>query len=123
MSDNDLIYPNLDELIRRGDAMEAVENEAYLIGAMDSLWDGSFKRTKRAAVRVIAGVPAVPHEMSAREFLRDFHRLCQSMRCDECPITHDGEPRTCAVLMGCFPDETIETVEQWAREHPERSGE
>lgn len=68
-------------------------------------------------------LPAVPHEMTAREFLRDFHRLCQSMGCDECPITHDNEPRTCAVLMGCFPDETIETVAQWAAEHPEERSE
>lgn len=75
----------------------------------------------KTVLYMLSTEPAVPQEMTAREFLRDFHRLCQSMRCDECPITHDGEPRTCAVLMGCFPDETIETVERWTQEHPERS--
>lgn len=48
----------LGDLIFRGDAMEAVENEDNLHGAMDSVWDGEFRRTKRAAVRVIAGVSA-----------------------------------------------------------------
>lgn len=49
----------LDDVILRRDAMEALENEENLHGAMDSVRDGAFRRTKRAAVRVVAGVPAV----------------------------------------------------------------
>lgn len=125
MSDNDLISPNLDELIRRRDAMEAVEAEENLIGAMDSLWDGSFKRTKRAAVRVIAGVPAVPREMTAREYVKARSRMCDAQyelfgsdehdmtACIECPLEDYCE--------GVKKDAEAEVaiVEKWAREHPE----
>lgn len=61
------------------------------------------------------------HEMSAREFVIAHHRMCQSkMECVECRICHDdGEPRSCAVLMGLNPDDTVAVVEKWAKEHPE----
>lgn len=64
---------------------------------------------------------AVSHEMTAREFVIAHHRMCQSkMECVECRICHDdGEPRSCAVLMGLNPDDTVAVVEAWAREHPE----
>lgn len=64
---------------------------------------------------------AVSHEMTAKEFVREHHRMCQSkMECAECRICHDDrEPRSCAVMMGLNPDDTVAVVEQWAREHPE----
>lgn len=67
----------------------------------------------------------VPQEMTARDFVVAHHRMCQSeMECVECRICHDDEaPRSCAVLMGLNPDDTVAVVEQWAREHEERSEE
>ena len=125
MSDNDFIWPNLDDFIRRGDAMDAVETEENLMGAMDSLWDGAFRRTKRAAVRVIAGVPAVPHEMTAREFVEGFSRMCHTThQCDKCPffIEADKEKpvKSCWFWVRDNCEKAVPIVEQWAIEHPEK---
>ena len=79
---------------------------------------------ERSAFKLdVAKAPAVPQEMSAREFVIAHHRMCQSkMECVECRICHDDrEPRSCAVLMGLNPDDTVTVVGEWAREHPGRS--
>ena len=112
--DDDFIAPNLDELIRRGDAMDAVETEENLMGAMDSLWDGTFRRTKRAAVRVIAGVPAAPHEMTAREFFEKTKRRAQEEK-RRVELIFEPVDQTLGDFNGRIAD-----AEQWAKEHPEK---
>ena len=112
--DDDFIAPNLDELIRRGDAMDAVETEENLMGAMDSLWDGTFRRTKRAAVRVIAGVPAAPHEMTAREFFEKTKRRAQEEK-RRVELIFEPVDQTLGDFNGWRAD-----AEQWAKEHPEK---
>lgn len=70
--------------------------------------------------------PAVPHEMTAREFARDRNRMClfhfsfcngctvlpERMECGE--VIHD-----CPLWTLRDPDKAIAIVEKWAREHPE----
>ena len=70
----------------------------------------------------IEKIPAAPREMTAVEFVKEHHRMCQSMdRCFSCCICHDEDsPRSCAVLMGLNPEQTVAIVEQWAAEHPEK---
>jgi hypothetical protein len=109
MSDNDLIM--------RGDARK-MKFAGYLIN------EGGIFVSVHEVVDNIKAIPAVKQPMSAREFVVAHHRMCQSMECVKCRICHDdGEPRSCAVLMGLNPDDTVAIVEQWAQEHPERSEE
>lgn len=101
------------DLIRRGD-VEKILCDAYDDDMID---EGKLAYLISEANKL----PAVPQEMSAREFVIAHHRMCQSkMECVECRICHDDrEPRSCAVLMGLNPDDTVDVVEEWAREHPE----
>lgn len=50
--------------------------------------------------------------MDAVEYLKERARMCNSYeRCSECPLLN----------VGCGesnPDETVDIVEQWSREHP-----
>ena len=103
----------LDDLILRRDAMEAVENEDNLHGAMDSVWDGAFRRTKRAAVRVIAGVSAVPHEMTAKELLLTEARMLS--------VDEDAYDEYSDFIWSLKIDEAVAYVEKWAREHPKET--
>lgn len=58
--------------------------------------------------RMVDTIPAVPHEMSAREYLKAEARMCK----------HYGLP--CAFDMsGLTVDEAIKMIEDFAREHPE----
>ena len=63
-------------------------------------------------------LPTVPQEMSAREYGETLMKICASHKgkCHKCELGDDWQ---CAT-----PNErTIPIVEQWAKEHPERSEE
>lgn len=70
-------------------------------------------------------LPAVPQEMSAREFLVAYKRMCASFPetdCSKCPIYtpyKDCTDNPCDWDI----DKILPAVEKWAREHPERSEE
>ena len=68
-------------------------------------------------------ISPVESQMSAVEFVREHHRMCQSgIKCAECRICHDDEaPRSCIVLMGLNPDDTVAVVKEWAQEHQEEA--
>jgi hypothetical protein len=68
-------------------------------------------------------IPAVPHEMTARELYSAYMRICEEynhkgkpVRCDECPLyihcPRIGGALRMAVM--CSP-----IVEKFAKEHPE----
>lgn len=103
---------NNEDLVKRGD-VKAFRRVLFMAGKLVSF----------VTIKDINCVPAVPREMTAREFVKAHHRMCQSgISCDECGITHDGEvPRSCVVLMGLNPDDTVAIVEKWAQEHPEEA--
>lgn len=92
-----------DELIRRGDAETLIYN----------LLDGEPAKDKWSDVgKRITDIPAVPREMTAREYLAAEARMCK----------YYGLPSAFDVS-GLTVDEAIEMVEKFAREHPERSEE
>lgn len=71
-------------------------------------------------------LPAVPQEMSAREYLKARERLCaerlSNYGCNGCPmLKHKG--CDCETIEDNHPDEAIAIVEEWAREHPEERSE
>lgn len=80
-------------------------------------------------VQDIKKIPAVPQEMTAREFVRAGIRLCKAHYDDEenpddfvpsckgCPLEDYCEGAKDDV------DEEIAVVEKWAREHPEERSE
>lgn len=105
------------DLIKRGDA-EKILCDAYDNGMID---EGELAYFVSEANKI----PAVPQEMTAVEFVKEHHRMCQSMdRCFSCCICHDEDsPRSCTVLMGLNPEQTVAIVEQWAAKHPEERSE
>ena len=66
--------------------------------------------TVTGVLALIDDAPTVPQEMTAREYLETEARMCK----------HYGLP--CAFdVSGLTVDEAIKMVEDFAREHPERS--
>ena len=68
-------------------------------------------------------LPAVPHEMSARELFNAYQRICEEyshkgipIRCDECPL-YSICPEIGRAIRVMVIWSTI--IERWAREHPE----
>lgn len=72
----------MDDLISRWEAFKAVMDDENITNAMDSANDGEMHRTKRAASRIIAGLP------SAQQWIPCSERLPE----DSSPvlITHRG---------------------------------
>lgn len=77
-------------------------------------------------VRDINETPAVPHEMTAREYLMVRTRMCYKYEaCEGCPLNIINEKYNCL----CFevesqsPEEAVAVVEAWAHEHPEERSE
>ena len=63
---------------------------------------------------------SAPHEMTAREFANEFHRMWDAyLNCmedgDDCPLY------TANICSLSEMENIVPIVEQWAKEHPERS--
>ena len=107
MSDKDLIW--------RGDV------EKFLCDAYDDdmIDEGEFAYLTSEANKL----PAVPREMTAREFAKAFRRMCDSYdvngrnNCEGCELWREN------ICCLCDLPDIIPIVEAWAREHPERSEE
>ena len=77
----------------------------------------------RETIEAIKNIPAVPHEMSARELYSAYMRICEEynhkgkpVRCYECPL-YVHCPRIGGALrmvVMCSP-----IVEKWEQKHPE----
>lgn len=83
--------------------------------------------TVTGVLALIEDAPAAPREMSAREFLRGFSRMCAAYPaygndpgCKGCPLEYD---RTCDLMRSELADHFIDVVGKWLKEHPERSEE
>lgn len=71
-------------------------------------------------------LPAVPQEMTAREFFEEYRRMCDHTgRCATCPIMEIANiPRMpCKYLAYRHPEKAVAIVEAWAREHPKERSE
>lgn len=72
-------------------------------------------------------IPAVPHEMSTREYLAAEQRMCfdenvGKRNCLTCPLSSRINPARidCGDYKRENPEEAVAIVEKWAREHPEK---
>jgi hypothetical protein len=110
MSDNDLVF--------RGDVL--MRKCKYYV------YDETGCCCEEFAVPVedINRIPAVPHEMSARELFNAYRRICEEyshkgipVRCDECPLytvcPEIGKALRVMVIWSHI-------IERWAQEHPEQ---
>lgn len=61
----------MDDLISRWEAIKAVMDDENITNAMDSANDGEMHRTKRAASRIIAGLPSAQQWIPCSERLPD----------------------------------------------------
>lgn len=100
MSDKDLVF--------RGEVLAKAHHHPVDGGLIISAYD-------------VENIHAVPHEMSAREFLVAYKRMCASFPetdCSKCPIYtpyKDCTDNPCDWDI----DKILPAVEKWAREHPE----
>lgn len=107
------------DLIRRGDVRKLAdwletEDGEILVVDMDDVDD----------------IPAVPREMSAREYLAAEQRMCfdeniGKRNCVNCPLSALINPAriNCGDYSRVHPDKAVAAVEKWAREHTEMSEE
>lgn len=68
-------------------------------------------------------LPAVPHEMTAREFVATISDMCINQfpeGCAPCPLWVAGHGCGEKILP---PEDTVAIVEAWAKEHPEERSE
>jgi hypothetical protein len=58
--------------------------------------------------------------MNAVEYLKIKERLCKNATCIDCPLNHrnNGLNNTCGVFEKKHPDQAVEIVENWSKEHP-----
>lgn len=64
----------------------------------------------------------VPHEMSAREYIHTFQKMCEYVNCcPECPLYGLVCGKLDTPVSGI--DEAVAIVAAWAREHPEEGRE
>ena len=106
MSDNDLI--------RRGDTLKELEHTLF--------YD---ERDQRTAVECVKSKPAVPHEMTAREFVEGLSRICHTtFQCYNCPIYIEADKeksvKYCWFWVRDNCEKAVSIVEQWAKDHPEK---
>lgn len=105
------------DLIRRG------EVEDILCNACDGTID---EGALAYLISELKKIPAVPHEMTAREYLKTMRPICEDGRnCGKCPLSYNnnGAGINCQDYAAYYPEEAVATVEKWAREHLEERSE
>ncbi len=56
------------------------------------------------------------------DFLREITRMCHSIKCSECPFyNNNGTGIGCDVFMVQHPEKSIEIVQKWSDEHPQKT--
>ena len=116
MSDNDLI--------RRGDAYEAIYAlHADGVEGIVNAPRNSYGEDLRDVLDAISDIPAVPHEMSAKEYHLIKRRMCKN--CPVCPLNEAAINLfiDCKRFEREYPEKAVALVENWAKEHPEERSE
>lgn len=128
MNNNDLI--RREDVFRELDSFLAEAEEKMLLvleqyGACANRAVTNCEETARGAVnnirKRINAIPAAPQPMSAVEYeriLRRFWDWCASRLCSECDLFADCPNKSLADKK-TTPEERVETVQKWAKEHPE----
>lgn len=103
------------DLIRRGEVEDILCN-AY---------DGTIDEGALAyLISELKKIPAVPQEMSAREYLQTMRPICEDGRnCGKCPLSYNnnGKGINCQDYAAYYPKEAVATVERWARERSQKN--
>lgn len=115
------------DLVRRGNVRREI---AKFISHNTSLVD---EWAANCIDDIVDAIPAVQHEMTARELFSVRDRMCNSNyngghmtpACKTCPLWRDnnGHDMYCGTLMTLRPLDFVALVEKWAREHPEERSE
>lgn len=102
------------DLIRRGDVYEAIyalhaDGKEGIMNAPRN----SYGEDLRDVIDAIGDIPAVPQEMSAREYERAIDRAFYS--------ADDAWGEWADAIDEGNKDKAVTIIEKWTREHPERS--
>lgn len=62
-------------------------------------------------------------KMDAVKFLKEKKRMCNSYWnfCTKCEIHNQGNELECEKFMKMFPEQTVDIVEKWSKEHPQET--
>ena len=112
---------NNDQIMRRAVLkLEFRPSECY----MDE--DGKVYVSWESLIKEVSTIPAVPHEMTAREYLYHRNRICHAryverqdddeFLCEKCVLKEVCAPSNEAAEIS----KSIAIIEQWAKEHPEK---
>ena len=59
--------------------------------------------------------------MDAIKYLKEKERMCYKQEdCTHCPLKIDDD-NTCSILEETNPEEAVEIVEEWSKEHPQKT--
>ena len=87
----------MDDIISRWEAFKAVMDDGNITNAMDSANDGEMHRTKRAASRIIAGLPSA--QRMGKWIDIDEQSYTWKVRCSVC-----GHERSMMSTQGIYPN-------------------
>ena len=59
--------------------------------------------------------------MDAIKFLKEKKRMCNSMTCGNCPVSRKNSGEKCIWLLYNHPEKFVALVEEWSKEHPEKT--
>ena len=59
--------------------------------------------------------------MNAVDFLKAKDEICTSYECRQCPLGQwqNKHCKSCEELMSLWPDEAVNIVEEWSKNHPD----
>lgn len=68
-------------------------------------------------------VAAKNTEMTALEFLKCKDRICKTYACSDCPIwrSRPDQSEGCGIFLRKYPEKVISIVQQWSKEHPQKT--
>lgn len=93
----------------------------------DEEYSADFLDGVKVVLYMLSTEPAVPHEMSAREYIRQQYRMCMTQsdgaKCEGCPLSPSVTGEYCDTYEVLYPEQAVSIVEKWAKEHPEERSE
>lgn len=96
-------------------------SRAWLLAEYDRQHEGSAGKARK----LIEDAPAVPHEITAVEYLQTMRSICENGRnCGKRPLSYhnNGASINCQDYAAYYPEKAVAIVERWKREHPQKEG-
>lgn len=104
----------MNDLISRKDALETIHECMYELQKFNG--EDAVVIDFDDAINRITALPAVPQQMSAVEYARNFAQMCRSHTCGKCPF-HESEKfgaESCVKFEREYPEEAVAIVQKWA---------